>query len=85
MRLLIILLLLYLGYRALKIWLRNNITIERQRKSRPAGEIDDVMVKDPVCNVYIPKRHAVSVEIDGEKLYFCSEKCKEEYLKTKKR
>lgn len=84
MRILIILVLIYLGYRALKIWLRKNLNIQEQMRSPPADEIDDIMVKDPVCNVYIPKRNAVAIDVDGKRLYFCSEKCKNEYLKTKK-
>ncbi len=53
-------------------------------RNHPLGEIDDVMVKDPVCNVYIPKRLAVTIDVEGETLYFCSEKCKNKYLNTEK-
>ena len=43
-------------------------------------EIDDLMVKDPHCQIYIPKREAVLVEQNGERLYFCSDKCRDAYL-----
>ena len=44
------------------------------------NEIDDLMVKDPNCHTYIPKREAVLVEQNGEALYFCSDKCRDAYL-----
>jgi len=43
-------------------------------------EIDDLMVQDPNCRAYIPKREAVLVQKNGKKLYFCSEKCRDNYL-----
>ena len=45
-----------------------------------SNEIDDLMVKDPNCHTYIPKREAVLVEHNGQELYFCSDKCRDEYL-----
>lgn len=37
------------------------------------------MVEDPNCHTYIPKAEAVRKEIQGKELFFCSEKCAEEY------
>ena len=80
MRIIIILVLLYLAYRALKIWLRKNLDLERHIQTRRTGEIDNMMVKDPVCNVYFHKKDAVTLDREGERLYFCSEECKNEYI-----
>jgi YHS domain-containing protein len=44
------------------------------------GKIDDVMIKDPFCEAYFPKRNAVHLNIDGEDLYFCSTGCKDQYI-----
>ena len=41
--------------------------------------IDDEMVKDPNCGVYIPKKEATEKKIKGEKHFFCSKECYEEY------
>ena len=38
--------------------------------------IDDIMVKDPFCGVYFPKRSGVILRKDGEVLYFCSAECR---------
>jgi uncharacterized protein len=39
------------------------------------------MVKDEVCGVYLPKDEALKVEIEGKVYYFCSQKCKDGFLK----
>ena len=45
-----------------------------------AGEIDDVMIKDPVCKVYFPKRDGVHLKTDGQDLYFCSSGCRDKFI-----
>lgn len=81
MRLLILLGLAYLGYRAVKSWVLPGTDSTRETVSgQTAGQIDDVMVKDPFCEVYFPKRNGVHLRIKGEDLYFCSEECKNRYL-----
>ena len=80
-RLLIFGALVYLLYRALKSWIFKDLRVE----SRPAPggqlqKVDDVMVKDPQCNVYFPKRKALQVTHKGETLFFCSQECKQKYL-----
>ncbi|MCF8722878.1 YHS domain-containing protein [Nitrospina gracilis] len=37
------------------------------------------MVKDPNCRMYVPKPEAIRKTIQGNELFFCSEKCAEEY------
>lgn len=38
-------------------------------------EIGGEMVKDPMCQTYIPKAIAIQRNINGEIHYFCSDKC----------
>jgi len=46
---------------------------------RPPGPgdrtIDDILVEDPVCHVYVPQGQAVSCRKNGQTFYFCSDKC----------
>jgi uncharacterized protein len=35
-----------------------------------------VMVKDDVCNTYIPKEEAIREVRDGRERFFCSEECR---------
>ncbi len=43
-------------------------------------EVDDIMVKDPVCGIYFPRRDGVSVNGPREALNFCSDRCRDLYL-----
>jgi YHS domain-containing protein len=47
---------------------------------KTAAEIDDVMIKDPFCNVYFPKRDGVRLNLDGKDLYFCSAECRDKFM-----
>lgn len=41
------------------------------------------MKKDPVCNMDVREDGAITAECDGLRYYFCSEGCKEKFLKEK--
>jgi len=47
-----------------------------------AREIDDEMMKDPVCNVYFPKREGLHLHVNGQDLYFCSDACREKFIES---
>ena len=42
-------------------------------------EVDDIMVKDPACGIYLPESDAIKAKIKGEVHYFCSEQCIEKF------
>ena len=44
------------------------------------GQIDDVMIKDPYCETYFPKRNAVHLNLNAKDLYFCSKECRDKYV-----
>jgi hypothetical protein len=43
-------------------------------------QVDDLMVKDPNCGIYFPKREGIRLQGANVDLYFCSAKCRDEYL-----
>jgi YHS domain-containing protein len=45
-----------------------------------AAQMDDVMIQDPFCEIYFPKKDGVHLRINGKDLYFCSEDCRDKYL-----
>jgi hypothetical protein len=47
---------------------------------KEASQIDDVMIKDPYCEAYFPKRNAVHLNLNANDLYFCSKKCRDKYI-----
>jgi YHS domain-containing protein len=48
-------------------------------KESTAGE---ELVEDPECHTYVPISQAFVAEIDGKKLYFCSQKCLRQYRES---
>ncbi len=83
MRLLIIIGVAYLAYRALKSWMFQNVSTDRTVTGKTTGEIDDIMIKDPFCQVYFPKRNGVHLKADGEDLYFCSKECRDRFIEMR--
>jgi uncharacterized protein len=80
MRLLILLGLLYLGYRFLKSWMLKETGSQKAAFEKKTGEIDDVMVKDPYCGIYFAKKDGVHLNMNGQDLYFCSKECKDRFI-----
>ena len=86
MRLIIFLAAVYLGFKLLKSILKKKFIFKdvsssgRNSLKTGAKKIDDVMVQDPFCKVYFPKRDGIHIKIKGEDLFFCSNTCKEKYL-----
>jgi YHS domain-containing protein len=80
MRLLILIALVYFGYRAVKSWMLQGSPGPRPAAGSGPDTVEDLMVKDPYCQVYFPKREAVHARIGGEDVYFCSSDCRDKFL-----
>jgi YHS domain-containing protein len=75
-RLLVIGLLLYIGYRIIV-----SLTTAKKTPAK-GGEKHDQGVetyRDPVCGVYVSEETAVIGRHDGQRHYFCSMNCLEKY------
>jgi YHS domain-containing protein len=72
MRMLLWLLLIYVGYRIVKGYLGN------QEKPTPA-RVDTETFQDPVCGVYVAADDAVIGRLDDKRIHFCSMSCLEKY------
>ena len=79
-RIIILVIVVYVVYRALKSYMFPSESSSKSVSGGSIGEIDDVMIKDPYCQAYFPKRNAVHLSLGGKNLYFCSDQCKDEYL-----
>lgn len=75
-RLLIIAGLVYFLYRKYRSWQESLA----ERRGRTEAAIDDIMVQDPYCETYFPRREGVSLRFDGEDLLFCSKKCRDAFV-----
>lgn len=73
MRMLLWLVLGYIGFRILKGF------IASRKAEEPAVRPADDTVKDPVCGVYLTKEDAIIGNMEGERIYFCSMACLEKF------
>ncbi len=93
-RLILILILLVLVYWAGRsLW--QDLQGLRRRAQRPSSKasspgaqesnlpVADVLVQDPVCGVYCPKKKALTAIYKGKVYYFCSEECRQKFLRDK--
>lgn len=78
LRIVILAILFYLLYRLLTGGKKKSPS--NYRGSLPA---QDVLVEDPVCHTYIPKKQAVSVKKDGAEHFFCSNECLDKFIANK--
>ncbi len=71
----------YIVYR----FLRGFLASPKLPKRNSPQEIQDEMVQDPVCKVYLPKRQALILNGPrGDKHYFCSTQCREKFMEDQK-
>ncbi|MFZ5774644.1 MAG: TRASH domain protein [Thermodesulfobacteriota bacterium] len=78
LRVVIIGLLLYILYRLL---------VGGRRAARPnppsaensLAPAHDVLVRDPVCQIYVPKGQAIVLQEEDTDIYFCSERCRDAF------
>lgn len=54
--------------------------IPRQAARQPSTVTTEEMVRDPVCQVYIPRSGAIRREIRGQEQFFCSPGCLDNFL-----
>jgi YHS domain-containing protein len=77
LRLLILAVLFYIGWRLL----RRSFAPKQDdtNKQDNESELEDVLVEDPVCHVLVPKHQALRLRRDGVTYYFCSEQCCDQF------
>ncbi len=74
--------LAFFAYRAFRAFVPKNKDEEKKETITKDGvRVDDVMVKDPSCGVYLPRGDAFKERIKGETYYFCSGDCVENFRK----
>jgi len=78
LRIVALLFLIWVVFRLIKSLAQNWLA---KFVSQPSGDTPQIaeMIKDPVCGSYVSVEHAVTAEFSGERIYFCSDKCLNEY------
>lgn len=81
-RLLILGILFYILY---KLLFGSSKAVPGQAENQEAGlKAQDILVQDPVCHVYIPRKQAVQLQHRHQTHYFCSSECCERFKKELK-
>jgi len=52
-------------------------------EERPPKNLSGVMVKDEICQTYLPKEDAIREVKGGKEYFFCSKECQKQFLKKK--
>ncbi len=58
---------------------------ERVRKQSPGPHQPRRLVRDPVCNLYLPEEDAIKLSWKGQTYYFCSEECKRKFIENERK
>jgi YHS domain-containing protein len=81
-RILFYALIAYLIYIAVKFYQ----SLKKPKKTSPKpNSKPGIMVKDEVCNTYLPKEDAIKEVYKGKEYYFCSDECRQKFLESKKK
>jgi YHS domain-containing protein len=85
-RLLVLALLFYIGYRLLIGMSKKKPADKPSQKSsdeNASPQVSDVLVEDPVCHTLVPQGQAVRLQHKNQLYYFCSEACCSQFLNEK--
>lgn len=83
-KILMLILLGFVGYSMIQGMIRPKEQKKRGWMQRNRSHEGEQMVEDPQCGTFIPIGDAVSANIGGKQVYFCSKKCRKEYKKSHK-
>ncbi len=70
----------YLIYKFAKAVIFSKPQTARKVRQQSSGQIDDIMVKDPYCETYFPKRDGIHLKFEDKDLYFCSTDCRDKFI-----
>ena len=84
-RLFAIAFLVWMLYRGIKKFLARRAEPKAKKSVDPSsGQEIEMMVEDPQCHTFLPQKDAVHLFYKGQDLFFCSEKCRDEFRATQK-
>ncbi len=74
-------LLAYIVYKFIRFYQRlgQKSTPPRQHK-----QSSGLMIKDDICNTYLPREEAIKEIREGKEYFFCSKECRQKFLESKK-
>ena len=82
-KLLVFALLFYIVYTLFSAFMRS-LSAPRAQTPPEKSREGETMERDPQCGTYVPRGDAFSKSIHGTTHYFCSQKCRDDYLAKNK-
>jgi hypothetical protein len=82
-RLLIYAFVAYIAYQLFKMLARKLFPSNfpgDQGSGGPPGDQNTELIQDPQCGSYFLKQRGVIATVQGRRLHFCSEKCRDDYV-----
>jgi uncharacterized protein len=80
----LIALLIWFLYRSARRLLSGGAASSRRPAPKGPDQVIDVMVQDPQCGTYLPKHEAIKAVVKDEERFFCSEACRDAFIKGEK-
>ncbi len=74
-------LLVYIIYKFIRLF---QILGKKNKAPRQPKQISGIMVKDEVCNTYLPREDAIKEIVEGKEFFFCSKECRQKFLEERK-
>lgn len=86
-RFLYFLLILFLArfvLRQVALWMSSGARrqVRDNRTGASPAVYKGMMVRDPVCGLYLPEKRAIVEQRSGERHYFCSERCRDAFRRA---
>ncbi len=82
-KILIYALVFYVGYTLFSA-IKRSLSAPKNQTPAEKSRAGETMERDPQCGTYVPRGDAIHKSIQGTTYYFCSNKCRDEYLTKKK-
>jgi uncharacterized protein len=54
--------------------------VRRETDRQAPNVVTEEMVRDPVCQVYLPRAQAIRRRVQGQDVFFCSPGCLDKFL-----
>jgi uncharacterized protein len=74
-------LLAYIIYKSIRLYQKLS---QKSNSPRQASKSSRQMVKDEICNTYLPQEDAIKEIHEGKEYYFCSRECRQKFLESKR-
>jgi YHS domain-containing protein len=75
--------IIYVVYRVVKSWAKS-VTGPDRNVDSVARSDNTELIRDPQCGTYFLRQQGVDARVDGQTLFFCSEQCRDAFLREHK-